>query len=241
MATNIFAPQIDMQWKDGGQYMSNIHPSIDLPIIYPEPTIKRKQEAVAIIDFLNMARIEIADKQDAKFQTIDDFVMTIKIIALKIRSLGDFKMVYLVTKSFRFSDEISYQKLILIIIWAFCSAIPDWQDRICLVLVNGIDDKDREADDRALFFLYSEYSRTTNLDVFIFSNDNFSSLKSHFFRRMVLNFYTAKKIDNSWENSEILYHSDKKRICMQNIHNKKNDYLVVHPNNNHCSYITVSH
>lgn len=242
MTTMFSAPQIDMTWTDIGQYQSDQEPDDRSKAIKTkrgDTNVDNVREAVALIDFLNMVRIEIVDAPEAKFQTIDEFVATIRVIARKIHAMGNFKNIYLVTKSFKFSEEISYNKVIPIILWAFCTTIPEWINKIRLVLVNGINDKDREADDRALFYLSGEYSKTMDADVIIFSNDNFSSLKTHFFRKIVLNFYTVKKTGETWENTEISYHEESKRICKQKLTTKKS-FVVVHPMNNKRSLITVS-
>lgn len=247
MQMTFSAPQIDMAWMDAGQYFTgqsidqHKQSSPDLNSPKKENNCdKKSRETIALIDFLNIVRIEIADTPDAKFQTIDEFIATIKLIAQKIHAMDNFKQIYLVTKSFKFNDEISYIKMIPIILWAFGTAVPNWQDKIRLVLVNGINDKDREADDRALFYLSSEYSKTMNRDVIIFSNDNFSSLKSHFFREIVLNFYTIKNIGETWQDSEISYHKENKKICKQQRLVNKKSFHIVHPSNNRRSLITIS-
>ena len=194
--------------------------------------IETSPETIAIIDFLNLIRKSISDRPDAKFRTIDEFIANIKDIAQQIRLMGDFSRIYLVTKSFKFNDEISYNDILKIILWSFCTAIPEWSDRICLVLVNGINDKDKEADDRSLFILYSEFSMTTNYRIQILSNDNFESLKTHFTREVTLSFYSTKQIGDGWKNSDI--HSNYKKMFKLNPGCGPQSYLVVQPQTKRC-------
>lgn len=193
---------------------------------------------VALIDFLNLIRKNISDRPEAKFQSVEEFIENITTIAHKIKNLGDFKQIFLVTKSFKFNDNIKYYDVLKIIIWCFCKAIPEWIDKIRLVLVNGINDKDKEADDRALFILYNEYSITMESPVIIVSGDNFDSLKSHFLRYVTLNFYYPKVVGDTWNETKICsqysarFRQDKKK--------NKNSYIIVHPNTNKTSFISIA-
>ena len=199
----------------------------------------KQSDTIAIVDFLNLARARkpIADRPDAKFRTIDEFNQNITEIALQIRSMGDFEKIYIVTKSFKFDKNISYKDIPRIIMWGFCMAVPEWTNKICLVLVNGINDKDKEADDRALFIIYHEYAMTTGLKVIILSNDNFDSLNSHFLRDVTLNFYWVESMGPTWETSKII--STTKRIFPQNKSLANNEFVVIHPCSNTMESIKV--
>lgn len=200
-------------------------------------TIKTIPQRIAIIDFLNLARTEFSGKGDAKFASIDQMIERIGTIAHGIKKLGDFHKIYIVTKSFKFNERISYLDVIKIVLWAFCQAIPEWKQKFCLVLVNGINDKDKEADDRALFILYNEFSKMTKKEVVILSSDKFDSLKSHYYRKVTLNFYAARYIDSFWDVSDIVithngsYQQDKKI---------KHSYRVLNPRNQEISEIMIS-
>ncbi|XWV25921.1 putative orfan [Tupanvirus soda lake] len=186
-----------------------------------------QSQTIALVDLLNLARKDISNRDDAKFKSIDEFIINIQNIARNLRSMGDFYKIYLVTKSFKFNKKISYNDILRIIMWSFCHAVPEWQHKICLVLVNGINDKDKEADDRALFILYNEFTKTSTKRVVILSNDNFGSIKSHFMRKVTLNFYFAKTINNTWTSSEIV--SKHKGIYQQDKRCVRNIYTVFHP------------
>ena len=200
--------------------------------------INDQTEMIGLFDFLNLARCDISDRNDARFRTIDEFIENTMAIARNIKTLGKFHKIYLVTKSFRFNEKISYNDMVRIILWSFCKAIPEWQNEICLVLVNGINDKDREADDRALFILYNELSKiNATKRVVIFSNDNFASIKSHYLRTVTLNHYYIKKNSDTWQSSEIV--SKHKGTHQQNVRLPKKSYLVVRPNVNETNLITI--
>ncbi|XWV24681.1 putative ORFan [Tupanvirus deep ocean] len=186
-----------------------------------------QSQTIALVDLLNLARKDISNRGDAKFKNIDEFIINIKNIAYHLRSMGDFHKIYLVTKSFKFDKKVSYNDVLRIIMWSFCNAVPEWRQKICLVLVNGINDKDKEADDRALFILYNEFSKTSTKHVVILSNDNFGSIKSHFMRKVTLNFYFAKSITDTWISSEIV--SKHKGVYQQDRRCVRNIYTVFHP------------
>lgn len=199
-------------------------------------TITKITQRIAIIDFLNLARKDISGRGDAKFVSIDEMIGRIEMIAHDIKNLGDFHKIYIVTKSFKFNERISYTDVIKIILWAFCKTIPEWKQKFCLVLVNGINDKDKEADDRALFILYNEFSKTTKKDIVILSNDKFDSLKSHYFRKVTLNFYVAKSIDYYWNTSNIV--STHKGIYQQD-KQMEHCYRILHPFNQELSEVEI--
>jgi hypothetical protein len=201
--------------------------------------IGTQSEIIGIFDFLNQVRGNIADRDDARFKTLDEFIEYIMTTARHIKTLGHFRKIYLVTKSFCFGDDISYYDVLRIILWSFCHAVPEWKKKICLVLVNGLNDSDREADDRALFVLYDELSILFNPKrIIIFSDDNLESIKSHFFSEVTLNFYFMETMSGTWFDSKIKlkenrkYQQDKDLIL--------STYEVVHPNTNDRYSIIIS-
>lgn len=195
-----------------------------------------KSDNILIIDFLNLIRTEICHRSDAKFKTIDELIEGIRMIAKTIRNTNNFEKIYLVTKSFIFNKEILYNDIPKIIMWTFCREIPDKLDKIYLVLVNGMNDKDKEADDRALFILYNEMLFTGS-NITILSNDRFDNIQSHYLRKVTLKFYWIKSIGETWQTSEIYY--SKKAIFQQN-KKRNNEYNVIHPNTGIRSIIHVS-
>jgi len=197
-----------------------------------------KSKTIAIVDFLNLTRKYISDRSDAKFHTTKEFIKHIKSIALHLKSLGNFHKIYLVTKWFRFNNKISHNDVIKIILWSFCDEVPEWKEKILLVLVNGLNDKDKESDDRALFILYNEFTKTTTNNCIIFSNDNFESIKTHFLRKVTLKFFFAQKINDSWQKS--ITPSQSKVTYEQNKTTKQNSYLVVHPDDGVANLITIN-
>ena len=223
---------------ENGYYQKDVRMAASLQATTTDGTRDsiNQSETIALIDFLNLARKNISGRDKAKFTDIDEFIASIKTIAHEVRALGDFSKIYLVTKSFNFNEEISYTDIPLVIMWSFCKAIPEWTNRICLVLVNGINDKDREADDRALFVLYKEYCRTTTMQAIIFSNDNFESLRSHYLRKVTLNFYSAETIEETWRDSKINCNFQQQ---FQNDQTECN-YVVVSPDSNLKTLIAVS-
>lgn len=194
-------------------------------------------DSVAIIDFLNLTRKYISDRKDAKFSSVNDFIEKIIETVKHIRTFGNFKKIYLITKSFRFDDEISYYDVVRIIMWSVCKAVPEWFNKFCLVLVNGINDKDKEADDRALFIMFNEILKT-KMNPIIISNDNFESLRSHYLRQVTLNFYLPIDITDSWKNMKII--SSYNAIFRQNNNITTDQYTIIQPCNHQKNYIYVT-
>ncbi|MEM0353992.1 MAG: hypothetical protein QXW79_00285 [Thermoplasmata archaeon] len=196
-------------------------------------------KTVAIVDFLNLVRKEISDRPDAKFNTVDEFIDHIREIARKIRKLNHFGRIYLVTKSFNFDKRILYHNIPCIIMWAFCTTIPEWTNRICLILVNGINEKDKEADDRSLFVLYNELTFTTSSRIIIISNDNFKNLRNHFLREVTLNFYWIRNVGEDWMETKLFSSfRGKFRQNFETFNDQK--YLVVHLDTNKENYVSLS-
>lgn len=199
------------------------------------------QNTIFLVDILNLSRAEI-NKPDAKFQTVDEFVKTMQTIARNIFKLGKFEKIFLVTKIFQIENEITYSNLPSIILWAFCTADPNFQNeirkKICLVLVNGHDQNDRECHDRALFYLCTQYFKTTDKEVVIVSNDNFGTLAFHFFRDFTINFHTISEVGDSWQNSKIDCYRENKIGCRLEVPQKS--VVVVHPHYNTRSLFTIS-
>jgi hypothetical protein len=197
-------------------------------------------EKIALVDVLSLLRKNISYKPDAKFETLDELIDNIKKIAIQIKEIRDFSQIYLVTKSFTFNQDIGYNDVCKIILWSFCKAIPEWVGRIKLVLVNGINSNDKEADDRALFILYNEFLKTTESQVVILSYDNFKSLKSHFLNTVTLNFFNMEYVTENWYNSQIFlchkasFRQDKK------ITGTPSSYNVLCPINNKTSRIFIT-
>jgi hypothetical protein len=194
-------------------------------------------EPIAIVDFLNLARNAISNRPDARFQTIDEFIVAISELAKQIKEMASFDRIYLVTKSFKFDNLITYKDVIRIILWSFCKTLPEWIDRVCLVLVNGINVNDKEADDRTLFILYDEFTKTIDRRVVILSNDNFGNLKKHFLRKVILNFFWVKRLDETWQTSEIIVRF--KGSFQQNTFPEKNNYNIMHLFSNKTDIVTV--
>lgn len=205
---------------------------------------ENKQNAVLLVDFLNLVRSRISDKSaDAKFETLDELISSTMEIAKLIYSISEkeqinFEKIYLVTKSFKFSNEILYNDIPKIIIWSFCTAVPQWKNKVCLVLVNGINQKDRAADDRTLFILYNEFLKTIpELKIMILSNDHFNDIGSQFLRQVTLSFYWAGYMTEDWKTSETLYQFHGQ--FQQQKNNDHNTYLVFHPKSNEQNFIEV--
>lgn len=193
---------------------------------------------IAIIDFLNLTRKEISHRPAAKFVSLKDFVNTVQTIAMRIKRMGDFKRIYIVTKSFNFNNQIKYSDVPMIIIWAFFQILPEWINKLFLVLVNGINGSDKEADDRALFILYDEISKATTGQVVILSNDNFSSLRTQFYRKVVLNFYSVKNIGKTWKSTraDIRYSIDSEQTVQSDL---GSEYDIIHPAKNEYTRILI--
>lgn len=183
-------------------------------------------DTIILVDFLNLVRNPISNRQDGKFETESEFIENIHKLAEMLKKKGDFKKIYLVVKSFNFG-KIPYTDILRIIMWSFCYSIPEWLNRTELVLVNGINDKDKEADDRALFILYDELSKI-NSPIIILSHDNFSNLESHLQRKVILNFFVMNEIAKTWETSHLIpkYTGTFKKSKNINI----NEYIINSPN-----------
>lgn len=182
-------------------------------------------DGVYIIDFLNLLRNLICDTADAKFKTINELINGIKSIALYINKIiQDFEEMYIVTKFFKPDNEILYDDIPKIIMWSFGEVMMNKINKIKLVLVNGTDIKDKEADDRALFILYNEIS-LTKPNICILSNDRFDSIENHFSKKVTLKFYHLTVLNDSWKTSEIL--SSYKGVFYHR--NQDSRYNIYHP------------
>jgi hypothetical protein len=203
----------------------------------PFRIIEKKDRKIAIVDFLNLTRKYISDRADAKFYSIEEFVDHIRQIAINLRSYGNFQKIYLVTKWLQLPGLISYRQMPKIILWHFCKAVTEWSNITILVLVNGLNDKDKESDDRALFILYNEYAKNATNDCVIFSHDNFASIKSHFLRKCTLKFYFAENIGDSWQKSKII---SKEKVSYDQYKNlEQKSYNVIYPNDGTKILITI--
>lgn len=182
-------------------------------------------ETIVMVDFLNLVRKQIVDREDATFKTVDEFIKVIATTAKHLKSMCDFKKIFLVTKSFTFDKEILYMQTLVIIMWSFLTAVPEWENKVCLVAVNGINDFDKEADDRALFILYNEYSMMYQ-HVIILSDDNFKNIDTHLSRKTTFNFYWEKKIGETWNSSTMKANNS---MLITNTQSKA-PVIVIHPN-----------
>jgi hypothetical protein len=184
---------------------------------------------VAIVDLLNLWRGPISNRPDAKYRTVEEIIDSIKKVAVRLRSISDFDLVYLVTKSFKFDDQITYQDIPKIILWCFCNSVPEWREKVCLVLANGINDQDKTADDRGCIFMCGEFKMTRNYNVVIVTDDHYEDFRDNRFRDLTLTFYCIKNISEKWETTELT-------ITHQNTFHYKsefmeNEYQVIRPRN----------
>ncbi len=194
-------------------------------------------ETIAIVDFLNLIRKCASNSSEAKFLTVEEFGRYITTIAHQLESYGDFSKIYLVSKWFSVTDQFTCNEIPKIIMWNFCQAVPKWKDNTILVLVNGLNDKDNESDDRALFVLYNEFTKTTGNECLIFSNDNFESIESHFLRKITLNFYYVDDMTDGWKSSKI--RSGAKTSYEQNKNLEKKSYAVIRTEDNTRISVTI--
>ena len=163
------------------------------------------RKKIAIVDFQNVVRKEISkNRLDAKFQNEEEIISYTNMVAKKIREMGNFDKIYLVTKSFNLNGTIKYKSVSNIIMWSFCSVVPEWSNKTCLAVVNGINGNDKEPDDRTLFILYDEFIKTTDCDVVIISNDNFGNFKSHCHRYVIVSLYWPKNLNETCQNCSII-------------------------------------
>lgn len=205
-----------------------------------ENVLSLNLHTVLLVDFLNLLLIGISDRSEAKFKSLDDMIIHIDKIVKKIREIGDFDKVYIHIKSFNLCDGITYNDIPRIVMWCFCRLVPEWRNKICLVLVNGINVRDIEADDRSLFILHDEYKRTMdNSFVFILSNDNFKSMKTHFHRQVTLNFFSVSKIGKSWSETFITPFFNG-RFKQEKSVNEKRHYVIIRPDNLRMDLMTIS-
>lgn len=201
----------------------------------------KSNQVIILVDLLNLVRRNISNRPGARFNSIEEFISNIANTAVKIKRLGNFDRIYLVTKSFVFNKDVSYHDVLDIIMWAFCSVVPEWSDRITLILANGVSSNDKGADDRTLFIIYDEFIKTIGGLILIFSDDNFGDIDQHFFRHVVLNFYHLKNqsLDPyDWKKTKIQsFHS---ATFQQNENYTSNSYIVVRPHNEAINYIIIN-
>lgn len=193
---------------------------------------------VIIADFLNLSRKSIANRADGKFITIKDFERAIKTVAEQIVKMGKPYQICLVTKSFRFDEDVSYNDTIRIILWYFCKFIPeDWIGITNLVLANGINDKDNVSDDVALLILAAEYRIALNLIPIILTEDRLKDIGFHYLRSVTLNFYSMQQMGSTLDDSVIV--SRYKGEFRQNMWMNTVPYVLYHPLSKKIDVITV--
>jgi hypothetical protein len=192
-------------------------------------------ETTIIIDLLNLMRTPISDRSDAKFKDLDEFTNAIDSIVCLVKKMNNFERLYLVTKSFILDKKILYHDIPKIILWEFCKRMPEKMDNIYLVLVNGVDPQDKEADDRTLFILYNEISLIYS-NILIISNDHFSNLSTHYMRRVTLRFCWMRDIGETWQKSEFFY---SEKAIFQQKRNNNQTYKIMRPATNTQSVINV--
>ena len=193
------------------------------------------RNTVAIVDFLNLLRSPISNRFDAKFKTTEELISSVRDIALKLRSIGDFSKIYLVTKFFKFCG-IDYSEILRIIIVTFVESVPEWSNKTFLVMSGQLDPQDKEADDRTLFILYNEFSKI-NINSVILSNDNFDSIKSHYMRKVPISFYWIKSKPQDWDTAQIS--GPYKDTLGQSTDDCSKKYKVMHPINGEKDMIVI--
>lgn len=201
------------------------------PIIY--------NNSIAIIDFLNLARRNIENRDEARFESVNDLIQQTTFIAQNISNMvHSIHKIYIVTKYFKIQD-LSHQEIMQVILWTFVSVLPNWVNRIFLVSVNGINNMDIEADDRALFFLNTELSKICKLyNIFILSCDKFDTLNYHYYRDVDLKFTFICKLGDHWKNTK--FTTIKHGKCRIDYNSLPNIYWISRPNDGSYDKFTVS-
>lgn len=186
-------------------YLSEFCEQLSNMISYEESSTFVIDDAIGLTDLHNLLRTlpAIRNKKDAKFENVQELINAVMEIAKKLKNIGNFSKIYIIFKSFNFG-AISYNDILKIILWGFSRIIPEWKSKLLLILVNGINDRDKAADDGALFVVYNELLKADKeRQIYIISNDNFYDIKDHYFRNVTLNFYTAKKKEDTWEKMDL--------------------------------------
>lgn len=159
-----------------------------------------------LVDFLNLLKSNTG-KNDALFSSEDELLAAIKTAVGRLKEYitknhADKKVsLIIVTKSFTMKEinDLSYNDIIRMISWVFASELEETVYNIKIVLTNGEDTKDKEADDRALFHLYNAYKESNGIEnVTLISNDKFRNLEDHYHKKVVCNFFWKKKTGDSW-------------------------------------------
>lgn len=230
----------DTYFSDMDKY-SKIYPllhSLQKYVPSSSNTVIAESQIVLIVDFLNLSRKSIANRIDGKFITIKDFAKAIKIVAKQIVKMDKPHQICLVTKSFRFDEDVSYNDTIRIILWYFCKFIPEnWIGITNLVLANGINDKDNVSDDVALLILAAEYRITSKLIPIILTEDRLRDIGFHYLRSVTLNFYSMQQMGKTLNDSIIV--SRYKGEFRQNMWMNTASYVLYHPLSKKIDVITV--
>lgn len=149
-----------------------------------------------VVDFLNIARTSVID---GCFHDIAQYINAIETLMAEVCAMHiktPFTKIFLVMKSFSLGNH-SYTDIIRITIWKATNCAPQISAKkkveVQLVVVNA---SDADSDDRALFILYDELKKMSN--VMIYSNDNFRDIVHHYQRDVVMNFFVLKNPGNDW-------------------------------------------
>lgn len=182
-----------------------------------------------IIDYHSLVRHPVSHKKDGKFENITELELETQKMALAIKMKGEPLQINLIVKSFSFNG-VSYNDMPRVILWNFCKAVPEWINKVFLTLVNGINDKDRERDDRTCVLLYDEFLRAAITPV-ILSYDKFDSMSSQLSRQVTLDHKKMSEFNATWTDSKIIKHETCvcKRSEKENINFKIENYTIVTP------------
>lgn len=163
----------------------------------------QSSEKIAIVDLMNLWRCRISDRPDAKYNSAEEIIESINDLAKQLRRLNDFKTIYLVTKSFKLNDVITYVDFPKIVLWCFCTAVPEWREKVCLVLANGEVDNDKTIDDRGCIILCGELMSQEH-GAMIVSNDHYDDFIDSRFKKVILSFYWIKNNGESWNDIQLI-------------------------------------
>jgi len=181
---------------------------------------------IILVDFMNLL-LKTLPKESRRINSVAELKdITLQVVNY-LKTLGDPDKIYMVTKYFSINKQISYKELAKEILKCICGEFPELAEKICLVIVNGKNDTDKAADDRALFILCKEF-QTTNTRMAIVSCDNFADINDHICCPVVMNFYCAYQTKRAGHFSILLKRtnqfqlSHRRQIC--------GTYYVIHPN-----------